>query len=111
VLWGHSPRNRHASGTTWTRRELIALQAVHSLLVEQLARTTPLSVGVWAVLSAPDRDGFLAAIERYPELLTDKGEAGLRIVELFTVQLDVPRVTEWVKRTQAAVQAVREARA
>jgi hypothetical protein len=80
-------------------------------LLDQVTLNTPLAAGAKAVLSAPDRDAFLAAIASYPELLTDKGNQIFEFAAVWSVLLGVPPVTEWIRRGQAAVQAVREARA
>jgi hypothetical protein len=108
MFGGRSRRNRRAGGTA-TRDELVARQYVFDLL-EQLTPTTPVAPGVSAVLSAPDRDGFLAAIEQYPKLLTDEGNKVFDFVAALLQLMNAPRVIEWVRRGQAAVQAVREAR-
>jgi hypothetical protein len=70
---------------------------------------TRLAEGVLAVLLGSERD-VLAAIEQYPELLTDRGSALFRDVVIFSQQLGAPRVIELVKRRQAKVQAIRETR-
>jgi hypothetical protein len=110
MFGGRSRRKQRASGTAWTSQELAARQYVYDLL-KQWARDMPVAPGISAVLSAPDRDGFLAAIEQHPELLTDEGNKGFESIAVWSVLMGAPRVTDWVRQGQATVQAVREARA
>jgi hypothetical protein len=102
---------RHQRGRpgALSRDELLGRRAVVDLL-DQIAHNTPLAGGVSAVLTAPDRDAFLAAIERYPGLLTDEGDKAFDFAAISSQLFGVPAVTEWVRRGQTAVQAVREAR-
>ena len=97
------------SRPAWTRHELVARQYVYDLL-DQWTRAVPVAAGVSALLSAPDRDGFLSAIEQYPALLTDEGSKAFESLAVWSALAGEPRVTDWVRRGQAAVHAVREAR-
>jgi hypothetical protein len=78
--------------------------------LDQIRGETPVAQGVYEALSAANRDELHAAIERCPDLLTDKGAAMFDVAALFTEMLGEPRVTSAIRQRQAAVQAIREAR-
>ena len=71
----------------------------------------PVMAGVAEVIFARDRDAVLAAVERQPELLTDRGDAAFRIALMMTEMTSPGRLADTVRRAQASVQAIREARA
>lgn len=94
---------------TWTARERHAIAGIRDYL-DQIEGNTPVACGISEALYAPDRGALLSAIDRYPDLLTDKGAAFFEVVALFTEMLGEPRVTAAVRDRQAVVQAIREAR-
>ena len=106
--------DQRPSASALTEAEQMAAQVLCAHLAQVGAFSSDsvaaLAVGVLAVLLAPDRDGILAAIQKYPELLTDEGSALFRDAVIFSQQLGVPRVIEQVKLRQAEVQAIRETR-
>jgi hypothetical protein len=108
MFGGHSRRRRRAIAATRSE-ELAARQLVFDLL-EQITPSTPVAAGVSAVMSAPDRDAFLAAIEQYPQLLTDDGDNAFEYIATVLQLMNAPRVIQWVRTGQAEVRAVREAR-
>ncbi len=76
---------------------------------DRAAVTTPFCAGVSDVLFAFDRGGVLAAVEKYPELLTDRGEAAFRVAVLLMEQMCPGRLAQLVTRSAASIQAIREA--
>jgi hypothetical protein len=78
--------------------------------LNQIKGNTPVAAGISEVLFAADRDELLAAIERCPDLLTDKGAAGFELVATMAAVMGGPRVTEAIRQRKATVEAIREAR-
>ena len=110
-MWrGRARRAGSAGSRTWTAGELNALNGIESIL-DQWARNSPIAVGVHAVLLAKNRDDLHAAIERYPDVLTEQGAATFRAVALFAELLGEPRVVAAIRECEADVEAIREARA
>ena len=79
--------------------------------LERTAETTPVCAGVSDVIFARDRDAVLMAVEQYPELLTDRGDAAFALASMMAASTSPGRVSEIVDRARASVQAIREARA
>jgi hypothetical protein len=110
VFGNRSRRGRRGSGGAWTASELNVQDHLRQFLAQLAQTSMPIAAGISAVIFAPDRDRLLAAIEDYPELLTDPGSAAFEAVALMTTMLGEARVTEAVQRSQASVQAIAEAR-
>jgi hypothetical protein len=94
----------------WTSDERLAMRELHQFLAET-AESTPVCAGVSDVIFAGDRDAVLTAVKRYPELLTDRGDAAFRMAALMTAMMSPGRLTDVVQRARADIQAIREASA